>query len=436
MTVYAGFFLSCSNECLTTSDDSSTPSPAVECRSNELCYRGQCVPGCAPGLELFEACETDRQCDEPRGSCVEGFCSACTNGTSCVPGLDVCQPIAVIPRPDPPPRPDDGSRIPAGPLDASLPDGLVRFPDDEVPPPSDREVTRAVRFNFAQRRFFRSDGTLEFGEPRVQVDAWDVRGTGAGLTWKPEFVPARIQTIWVDDDGMELRDEQCELRRLTTPTVSISRTDLGTITFTDPSLDEGQRSILTEYEAVFRQGRYVSTPIGPPEIELFVPSIPGSPLQGSVLLSGTGRPGITAGGFSQLSHVPFDVVPTSSTAANLASGWRIRGDRELVVSWRNPIRTGVLSGEAVFLEISAPQGGVEIACEEPEGPNGSDEIVVRTPMLRTFVEQAGAGGFALRFGRKNERVVAIRPGPGELVAAVLRVSLEYAALVLSLPPPD
>jgi hypothetical protein len=423
--------LACSEECVVEADDPNSPAPAVECAADQACYRGRCVAACNAGLELFELCDRAQDCREPRPNCVQGFCSACDANASCVPGLDVCQPIAVIPRPDAPPRPDDGSQVPPGPLDASVPVGFERFPDQDPGPPPDREITRTARFDFVRGTRLDGAGRPTF-EPTVSVHAWDVRGTGPGRTWRPEFSPPRLQSIQLEPNGDELRDEQCELRVLTTPTVAVSRTDLGLVRFQGAATGEEFDGILGEWRVEFDGASYRATPIAA-EDELFESSIPGAAQQGSLLTTGSGAAAITAGGYSSESHVPFVLVPTSSTSANLATGWRTQGNRELLFAWRDPIRSGVLVGEAVYVEIDAPQAGLQIACEETEGPSGSDDIVIRTRILRAFADGAGPGTYVLRFGRKNERVVAVPPSPDELIDAVVRIAQEFRSTLTVLP---
>jgi len=181
------------------------------------------------------------------------------------------------------------------------------------------------------------------------------------------------------------------------------------ITFYKPKSRDAEafRAIRTAYEARFDSdslGRYRSRALDPVVPALFVPSIPGSDQQGNLLTTGVGRAGVTVGGFALESHVPFDIVPTSSTAFNLARGYATSAatERPFVLGWRDPIRSGVLVGESVFVELLDENRTTRIRCEEREGPNGQPQIVVPSVFLRRFAERAGPGSHSLRFGRKNE----------------------------------
>jgi len=421
--------LGCNQDCVVGSDQ---PVLAVECSPGELCYRGQCVPGCSPGQELVELCDSDRDCAPPRPHCTDDFCSACEGETACVPGLAVCRPISNFERPEPPPEPEDGSRVPPGPLDGELPTGVERFPDGEDQTPIDRPTTRVLRMVYQRRIELDPSGETAFAN-EVEVGGWFVEGNGVGLEWYADEETARISTL-DEVDGEELRDAQCEVRALSA--ADAVPVDLGRIGFEEGATAPGEfRAIRTAYEARFDSdslGRYRSRALDPVVPALFVPSIPGSDQQGNLLTTGVGRAGVTVGGFALESHVPFDIVPTSSTAFNLARGYATSAatERPFVLGWRDPIRSGVLVGESVFVELLDENRTTRIRCEEREGPNGQPQIVVPSVFLRRFAERAGPGSHSLRFGRKNELVVPVRPGPEQRIDATVRVALSYASPVV------
>ncbi|MEM6370845.1 MAG: hypothetical protein AAF851_21350 [Myxococcota bacterium] len=425
----AGALLNCDDDCVVGGD---SPSLAVECSPGELCYRGRCVPGCSPGQELVELCDSDRDCAEPRPRCIDDFCSACEEATSCVPGLAVCRPVSSFERPETPPEPDDGSDVPPGPLDGELPTGVERFPTPVQELPADREITRVLRMVY-QRRIELDPSGAAAAANEVSVSSYNVEGSGPGLEWFADEATARISRL-DEVEGQELRDAQCEVRAL--DAADVVPVDIGRIGFEEAASSPDEfRAIRTAYEARFDfdgLGRYELRALDPVDPELFIPSTPGSPEQGNLLSTGVGRAGVTVGGFSQESHVPFDLVPTSSTAFNLARGYvsSAQTERPFVLAWRDPIVSGVVVGESVFVEIIDANRTVRIRCEEREGPNGQPQVVVPASFLQRFSERAGPGLHTLRFGRKNELVVPLRPGPDQLIDATVRVALNFASTIL------
>ena len=427
--VAGGALMGCSQDCIVGGE---RPVLAVECSPGELCYRGECVPGCSPGQELSQLCDSNLDCAAPRPNCVSDFCSACTAETACVPGLAICRPISTFERPEPPPEPEDGSQVPAGPLDGELPTGVVRFPGGGDDAPPDRAITRVLRMTY-QRRIELDPSGASAAANEVEVASWNVEDNGLGLEWYADAETARISTL-DQAEGEELRGAQCEVRALSAG--QVVPVDLGRVGFEEGATGPGEfQAIRTAYEARFVPeglGRYRPRALSPVVPELFVPSTPGALAQGTLLTTGVGRAGVTVGGFALESHVPFDIVPTSSTAFNLARGFStsVETERPFVLGWRDPIRGGVLVGEAVFVELLDANRSTWIRCEEAEGPNGQPQIVVPAAFLRRFAERAGPGTHSLRFGRKNELVVPVQPGPEQLVDATVRVALSHASTVV------
>jgi hypothetical protein len=427
MGTFAG---ACSDEC-SFSDDDAEPFVSLECSAGQLCYLGRCLDACLAGQERTEPCEREDACGGARPFCVDGFCSACPSGFECVPALDLCRPISPAPLPEVPERPDDPSLIPPGPLDMSLPGpGLSRFPD--AGPPTEQGITWAVDFTVAHRTVLTPGGTAT-DEPVVRVNAWDVEGLGADRVWRPEFEPPRLETFARDRDGNELRDLDCDIRVLNTPTVAVSRGSVGDVAFEDDTEDE--RFFLTDYDATFDGMRYRVTPrTTPPAATVFRPSLPMVSPQGEIVVSGTGASGVTQSTFSQAQHIPFLFELNSATAEQMAAGYRIdeNVDRDIEFGWRDPITSGTFIGEVVFVQIDASTADDphELICEDAEGPNSTSEIVIRRELLQAFRDRVGTEtAFPIRVGRRNRQAFTIEPAPGEAIRAILDISRHFQSTI-------
>lgn len=425
--LFAGAGAACSDECSVPEAEVGNPFPSFECGAGELCYLGTCLDACLAGLERTEECQRASDCDAARPFCVDDFCSACESGFSCVPSLNLCRPITPVPELATPQRPSNPEDRPPGPLDASLPDqGLSRYPDlgfDEV---DEREVTWAVNFYLARETTF--SGGTQTSTSIVRVDAWDTEGTGPGRRWRPEFEPPRIETIARDEEGIELRDLNCEIRVLNTPTVAISRGDFGSVSYEDDTDDD--RYLFTDYDLNFGAGTYRATPRGPTNPETFRSSIPLIDIQGQVALSGSGAGGVTLGPYSRTQHIPFRFELNEATIVEMRTGYVLPEDvgRDLVFGWRDPLVQGTLGGEVVFVQIDASDADDphELTCQDGEGSDSTGSIVIRLGLLREFRRRVGSGReFPVRVGRRNTLELSIAPAPDERIQAVTTVSQHF-----------
>lgn len=430
-----GTTFGCESDCSVNETTEGIPFNSLECGAGQLCYLGSCLDSCRAGLELSEPCVTNDDCGGARPFCNGRTCSACAPGFECVAGLDLCRPVSDIPFVEEPEPTTEASLVPPGPLDASLPDrGLARFPEDD-------EGDVRTRLGLAVTVRLARETILDQGAPRdtpvVFVEAWDVSDalTFTATVWRPEYEPPRLQTLALEATGdgpTPIQDLNCELRELTTPTVAVSRTDLGRIdiTWNEPTAEEREDFAGEDLPELFSDFRarfdpvlgYVVNPdpsntsLVPPS--LFAPSIQLLDPQGEITVGGTGLAGVVdTSGFSAVQRLPFRFVldPRGETYRNMEQGFRLDASaalaEDLVFQWLEPVENGTVAGEEVFLQIdgSSALRPHELLCRSPEGPDRDPFFRVRASLLQAFRDRMGQTGIDLpvRLGRRNRQGLSI-----------------------------
>lgn len=427
--------------CGSTSLIADTPSPALECPSGDLCYRGACIRACSAGQERGQTCTADSQCDSARPRCVDGYCSICDIGELCVPTLNICQAVEDVPLPEIPKKPMAGMR-PPGPLDAGdlsggsyLDGGLSRVVDaGPVQPPAEVEVTHVGFLDLGYEDDLRGGGA---GARSViaSVVGYDVRGIGLGLRWRAEFTPPRIQCR--DDDNNEdgCGDQtnyefgSCTIRGLRTVTASTSErvpfgASVGPILI--DSHPDFPNSLAQPLNADFMQTQYVLTPsrgsLGASQFALSVLPIE----QRYLSVTSRGEAMITAGSWpnSQASflghHVPFLLEPRANTLADLSGGAVVTSPPadDLVYQW-DRIDTGDDNFERVVVRIVGADN--ELFCSAEEGQNGFDSIVIPSVTLSEWRNREPAGTYSVYFERVSAQQLPINPAMGLRVDVTVRV---------------
>lgn len=429
-----------SNACTNTSLNADDPSPAIECPSGDLCYRGSCIRACSAGQERAQVCTADSECDSARPRCIDGFCSICAASQTCVPILNICQEIQDVPRPDVPDRPMVGAVQPNRPLDPQALDGgsyfkggLTRILDaGEIQEPELAEVTHAGFVDVAYEEDYGA-GAPPAPISRARVTAFDVRNNGLGLTWRPDLVPPRIQCVDTPEvlDGCGMEEDfslgPCSIRRLRTVTASVGQVpvpaDIG-----DVLIDSQQNypgSINQAISATFMGGNYVLTPLES--------ALTGNVLVFSVLpndlrfLLVTGQPvmGVTAGSWPASSdvaghHVPYRLIPAAATTAALATRTIVTSPptQDLDFQWER-IDVGDDAAERVVVRIEGANN--ELVCTAFEGSNGADTIRVQAGMLVEWRNREPAGVYRLNFERVNRRGILVTPAMGLKIDMTIRI---------------
>lgn len=418
MASAGALFGGCNDQaCNPTSLKSDMPSPALECPSGQLCYQGSCIRGCTAGQELSVDCTSNSDCSAPLGTCVNGKCSACEQGEVCVPTLNICQLSVQVPLPDSPNPPGSPNTLPypldAGPLDG----GLSRNVDAGIEEtPREIEVTYAGIVDLAQEEDYRGVSGNPTPGVAVNVSAWDVRGHGLGLKWRPEFSPPLIQCR--DDDvdcGNRAAFElgQCVIRPLRSVTSTTSAgpapVDLGVIRVSDHADFPG--SIATQLVATFDPGipGYGVVPATPPLNLLQLSQQPFDTFYLSV--TGQTAPGITngawpnAGGGFLGHHVPFQLLPTEATKTLLRDATVTNPPTDdLVFQW-DRVDTGSPQGEYVQVRLMGVNN--ELSCDAREGPNGEDTLRLVAATLTEWRTREGPGVYALYFERYSAQRLTI-----------------------------
>lgn len=422
--------------CTNTSLDGDDPSPAIECPSGELCYRGECIRACSAGQERGQRCTADDECDDAaRPRCLDGFCSSCEFGEQCIPVLNICQPVEQIELPEPAEPPTQVVRPPA-PLDGGAPDGgLKRIVDAGMQGPlPEVEVTHAGFVDLAFEQDYRM-GATPMDDVRARVVAFDVRGNGLGLRWRPDLSPPAIQCEDDDDDRDGCGERSiytsgaCEIRPLRTVTASTgvvpTGADLGDIQVDDHV--DFPMSIRQTLSASFGQGQYVLTP---PEAALGDDLLVFSEAtfdQHYVSVTSAGNTDLTNGGWPVSPpsvflghHVPFRLEPSAATLTLLSTPTTVADPptQDLFFQWTR-INTGNDSFERVIVRILG--GNNELFCDALEGRMGADTITLNAALLSEWRSREPAGLYEVYFERASAQRLSIDAQMGYLVDFNVRV---------------
>ena len=412
---WMGLGLSGGSDPTCTVDPSSRdePTPALECSSGRLCYRGACLTGCSPGQEGTETCGGDGDCSGPRGRCVDGFCSACEPGEQCVPALGVCQVISDIPLPPVPDLPDPNRPRPPQPRDGGVLDpGLERQPDAGAnPDPVVRPVTHAAFIDIFRTEIITGQG--ESGD-QVRIVSLDVEGNPGDVIWRLDVEPPALE-VGIQADG------DCDLNRLDVPTSSPTPESIGDILIDD---FEGSGALLGSdgeppqgLDATWDEEarRYEIAPAPLPEPLLRLSNL--DTLESTFLaVTGAGRSGLTAGTWPNPEvshHVPFTLTPEEATRLLLEEVQVVGQEpsRDLTFRWAR-VGTGVIPTEGIAVRI--PGVRHEISCFQREGPGTPGAITLTAGLLERFrgLEELSPGAqYPLILERASAQQLQVNPDP-------------------------
>lgn len=391
------------------------PSPSIQCAAADVCYLGQCAHICTAGQEQVDPCSSDVDCEAPRNKCVDGYCSACELGESCISGLDICQSVTDIEIPPAPDASPDPSRRPPLPVDGgSLDDGLVRTRDAGVVVIEDRPVSYLLHAELGLVENHLSNVTTS----TAVVSAHDVRGNPAGLEWivieGHPLVETRTGTA----------SEGCELLELVEPSIETAPVDFGPVamsaggTVNDAGVLINGLNGLQEVRGVWSMGGYaiIPNPLPNPLLNLSELSTGESYFLG---VTGEGQTGITDRSWpsdgDESIHVPYRLELEPPTEALISSVQKI-GLPPLVdldLRWIR-IGTGVVAGEAIEIRIEGQRH--RIRCRETEGPTASNIVRIKAGLLEQFARvEGGQSGdrFPLIIERRNAVQFQADPPPAE-----------------------
>lgn len=420
----AALFGGCQSQpCTNTSLNSDDPSPAIECPSGELCYRGRCIRACSAGQERAQRCTSDDDCDTARPRCVDEFCSVCDFGEQCIPVLNICQAVEDVDIPEPPAPPPDGLRPPTpldgGPLDGGsyLDGGLSRIQDAGMQGPlPEAEVTHVGFVDLAYEEDYRM-GAPPVGAVRASVVGYDVRGNGNGLRWRADLTPPRIQCEDDDDDRDQCGARQlftsgaCEIRPLRTVTSSgaQSRPPIGA-NLGDVQIDDHvdfPMSIRQPITATFVAPQYQLSPAQPSLPQDLLVWSAATFDQHYLSVTGSGVMGITNGAWPNPPqgvflghHVPFLLEPSMDSLSLLTTRTTVTNPpaADLYFQW-NRIDTGNDSFERVIVRILGADN--ELFCDALEGRSGEDTIQIRADILSEWRRREPAAVYPLYFERAS-----------------------------------
>ena len=427
----------CTEPCSPTSLDDDVPSPAIECAAGQLCYQGSCIDSCNAGQERSEDCNVDDDCPSARPICNRSFCSACDEGQTCVPTLNLCRVVNLRPTPEPPPMPTISNPkfpIDAGPLDGSAIDpGLsLEYDAGVANQPNDVEVTHVIFVDIAQYERH-LDGVVTQGS-LATVRAFAVAGNGVNLRWRSEFAPPLIECQDDDDndDGcgtrQTLASDECIIQPLRTATIAASLPtpiDLGDVRIEDTP--NQPNSIATPIELSFQtnMGSYeVERPNPLPDNLLVYSQLPSD--QNYILVSGDGLSGLLSlwpigENAERGHHVPFRLVPSAATLQNNLERRPVitnPPNDNLLFQWTR-IDSGTDTFEFVYVRITGNEH--ELSCLAVEGQNGTDSIEIAAGLLAAFRSLEGPGDYPLDFERSNRVQLLVNSGENALVEPSVRV---------------
>ena len=441
MLLLASLQPACSEKtCTPSNGDNTQAGPAFECSAGEICYLGKCFTTCNAGAELADRCSSDDDCSGARPNCVRGTCSSCFELQTCVPTLNICQPVAEVDIPERRERPDQPQPVPR-PLDAGFVSGGIKKPEPDAgvaEQPVDREVTRAVLVDIARQFNFSPLPAREI--PIVAIRSYNTAiGAGNGLTWRVEFDPPRVEIPYPDpaEDPNAPTDTvagPCELRRLverTGPLGAPQPANIGDITLANPAAFPN--SITPELTANFNGPGYSVTPTVTANFLRFSVSEPTE--AHFVLVSGEPLDGITEA-WPEVAgsghHVPFELLPSPQTETNLRNGYRVANpaNEDLVFRYTR-IENDNDIFEAVFVRITGRT--TELFCIQREGAGFGGELRVNASILNAFRREEGLTGqqpYDLFFERASREVIQPPAPEDSLVLITVRVRHSLRARIL------
>ena len=417
----------CTNQQCTVSGIGDVPSPSFECPAGQLCYQGGCIRACVAGQERGEACTSDAQCSGARPRCIDGYCSICEGGEYCVPNLNICRAVTEVdfgPQPSAPnARPRHPVPLDGGPLDgATYPfEGLKpnRDAGSEEPLP-EVEITHAGYVDVAHTVDYRSGTGIEGRE--LVVNAFDVRGNGAGRRWRADTNPPAIEELIAEMGNCLLR----RLRVVTATTGAVpAPVNLGSILI--DSHPEYPDSMLTTVRATFSSARpgYLLDPPQPTlPSRLYRPSAPGP--YSYLTVSSAGQMDVTRGSWPAISpgtflgHQGTARLEASEATRALLSSRRVVADppAEDLVFRFGLVETGLDSFNAVVVRVVG--GGHELACRLSQGER-ADSITLNAAMLQALRLASGRGTRTIYFERASAMRPTVPAADGYVIHMTVRV---------------
>ena len=446
IAVAAAFFVgqpACTeNSCTPSNGDDTEPGPAFECSAGEVCYLGKCLDTCSAGAELSEVCTSDDDCSGARPNCVRARCSACSELETCVPTLNVCQPVSDVIPPEELTRPESGPQAVPRPLDAGFEPGGIRRPLRDAgvaEQPQDREVTRVALIELGRE--------IDYGmSPPVEIPVTIVRSfntqinAGTGLKWRLDATPPRVEEDFPDPAVDPTAppgtvDDFCRVRKLEpgvgmageTPTPA----SLGDILMSNPT--DFPNSITPELIARWNgtNNRYDITPGAlTPSFLTFSTTAPPPPDTNGphfVFVSGGSVNSVVSASWPQTSdfghHVPFELVPTDGTRDAMLAQYQVANPAAQDLAFRyDRIESGNDSFESVLVRVIGSR--TELVCDQQEGADRGGDIRVRAGILNAFRAAEGitaATTYPLYFERASRKLLQPSSPEDQLVLITVRI---------------
>lgn len=410
--------------CKATALSGGAPVSSIQCPSGQLCYEGQCRKSCNAGEERATQCTSNNDCkDNARPNCLSAgmssFCSSCATSESCIPRLNICQPVAEIPLP-PDPTPMVVIVPPAldgGPIDAV---SLARDSGPMMMPPP-QSITHRGSIVLKQSTDFRTDPNA-MERPEVEIDFTDVRMA---------TLSSRRTNV--------LRLRQCALDRLDvyTSTAAPSPANLGEVRLENdrrlspPALTA---TITASFNPASRRYRVVTPATLPPRLLNLSMDRDSRVLQ----IIGGGQPGLIArwpdpappAGY----HIPFRLDPLPATLRLLRDPIVLSSPpdppQDLVFGW-TALRMGThIMGEKVIVELTGQRFGIR--CEEEEGTSESrTDITIPSALISTFVlleriPRDGTVALPISFERAYDQQVSVPPDGSAMVVVFTSIHISHA----------
>ncbi|MEE2901523.1 MAG: EB domain-containing protein [Myxococcota bacterium] len=388
---------SCKSEvCSTENIDETRPTRDVSCPNGTVCYGGECITACNAGSERFVRCENASECvNSARPFCENGFCSACDDGTYCVPSLNICAPVTLsvndFGEPTGKETPTANSPLDAGPIDGAM------FSDDAgVIIPIGRKPTHQATLSVTQRTIYQQGNTVTDSNIDVQVQNIENATIVQSATVAPSFVAT---------------DFSCDLLSTEQLVGTSSPADIGRIGVGNGFEATGFKGNDTAFVAQFLGGSYqILPPIIPADLLNFSTTEPET--LSYLLFTVEGNPNLGLSMFpisgEALLHVPYELLPGKNaeidTPANLRSGFQssLAEPQKVVLLW-NAARN--ITGSRILVRIVG--ASTEIRCVATEQ---SQRIEIISRLLEAFAREENVTSgmqFPIYFERSYARIIEV-----------------------------
>lgn len=401
--------------CSPNTGDPFTSVAAVECASGDLCYQGECVPGCNAGAERTDRCDTDSDCGDPsRSKCVDRFCSACDEGSQCVSSLNIC---AVIIDAQLDGGSGDASLVPTAnaPRDGGFIDGSVFTSDTGVEDqPEAIPPSHYATIDIAQIRSFREGRVSD--SSTIAVSVVDVSAGG------------RVQSATVTPPSGQ-NEFRCDVLSNVVDTGAVPA-DFGRIAISNSARTPGVNPESQIYEAVFNGAGYSVSP--PPPAGLLIFSSTVSPGRFSeVDISGAGNMVLTVGSFPPTGdpsfHVPFELFPGRNSEVQtpelLTTGIQVErpAERKIVLLWEHPRR---FAGVNIVVRVPGPTHQIRCTADDT-----AERVEIVARIMDAFVQANGTPRgttYPLIFERVASRRVVVPSDVDLGILVDMRIQIRHA----------